>query len=392
MEINKMICRKKLLITASTFPRWENDTEPRFILDLAKYLSVYYDLTVLVPWGIGAKTYEEIEGVKIIRYHYFPIHRWETLCYPGAIVPRIKEKKIRILLVPFLFLSLYFHLIKIIPQYDIVHANWVIPQGMVQSFFDKPYLVTGHGGDITSLNFKLIKYMKRKCLRKAKAITVVSQHLKNKVIELYPEAKVEVISMGCDLHKFGPKYRRNNFFEQDGKKVILFVGRLAEKKGVSYLIDAMRKIDAKLVIVGNGPLMNRLKKEAEPYADKVMFLGSKTHEELKYIYASADIFAAPSITADDGDMEGVPTTILEAMASGLPIVANRTGGIPEVIFDGENGLLCDEKNVEQLIDNLNLLLTNEQLYKNIIDRSIDTVKRFSYENIALMYKSLIESI
>lgn len=85
--------KKKLLVTASTFPRWEGDTEPRFVLDLSSHMTDEFDVTVLVPASPGAKDTEVMDGVKVIRYHYFPIHKWETLCYPGAIVPRIKEKK-----------------------------------------------------------------------------------------------------------------------------------------------------------------------------------------------------------------------------------------------------------------------------------------------------------
>ena len=104
--------KKKVLVTASTFPRWEQDTEPRFILDYCIGLSKYYDVTALVPAAPGASDEENLEGIHVIRYHYFPIHKLETLCYPGAIVPRIKEKKSRALLVPFLFLALFFNLRK----------------------------------------------------------------------------------------------------------------------------------------------------------------------------------------------------------------------------------------------------------------------------------------
>lgn len=103
--------KKRLLVTASTFPRWKGDTEPRFVLDLCKYLAEWFDVTALVPYAPGAEEKEILERVTVIRYHYFPIHKWETLCYPGAIVPRIKEKKIRLLLVPCLFLALYFQLL-----------------------------------------------------------------------------------------------------------------------------------------------------------------------------------------------------------------------------------------------------------------------------------------
>ena len=171
--------KKKLLITGSTFPRWKGDTEPRFIFDYADAMAEYYDVTVLVPAAPGAKDRERMSNVNVIRYHYFPIHKWETLCYPGAIVPRIKEKKIRLFLVPFLFLSLYCHLKKILPKYDIVHAHWLIPQGIVQSFFkNKPYIVTGHGGDVTSLNKGLFRGLKIRCLKNARHVTVVSEHLK----------------------------------------------------------------------------------------------------------------------------------------------------------------------------------------------------------------------
>ena len=94
-QTNQSEKKKKVLITASTFPRWEQDTEPRFILDFSKAMSAYYDITVLCPAAIGAKDEESLEGVKVIRYHYLPIHKWETLCYPGAIMPRIKERKSR---------------------------------------------------------------------------------------------------------------------------------------------------------------------------------------------------------------------------------------------------------------------------------------------------------
>lgn len=148
---------KRLLITGSTFPRYENDTEPRFILDLAKYMKEYAEVTVLVPAAPKAADTEVLEGVSVIRYHYFPVHSLETLCYPGAIVPRIREKKVRGLLVPWLFVSLWVHLFKMRKSYDIVQANWLIPQGIVQSFLKMPYIVTGHGADVTSLNHGLLK-------------------------------------------------------------------------------------------------------------------------------------------------------------------------------------------------------------------------------------------
>lgn len=382
--------KKKLIITASTFPRWRNDTEPRFVLDLASHLTDDFDVTVLVPMAKGAKVEEEMEGIHVIRYHYFPIREWETLCYPGAIVPRIKEKKIRIFLVPFLFFSLYFNLKRLLPEFDIVHAHWLIPQGIVQSFFKKPYIVTGHGGDVTSLNKGIIKKLKVRCLKKAKYVTVVSDFLQDEVLQLCSLENIKVISMGCNLKKFGRKFYVKDYFGQEGKKVVLFVGRLAEKKGVTYLIEAMREIDAILVIVGEGPLKKELVNQARGMEDKVKFWGAKTHEELSIIYASSDIFVAPSITASDGDREGLGLVILEAMASGIPVVASDSGGIAGLISDGVNGLLCQERNVMELRKKIILLLENRMLYKKMQNNAKNIVEQFSYNILAKQYADLLD--
>lgn len=390
----KMQRKKKLLVTASTFPRWKGDTEPRFVLDLASHMTDEFEVTVLVPASPGAKDTEIMDGVKVIRYHYFPIHKWETLCYPGAIVPRIKEKKVRILLVPFLLISLYFKLWRILPEYDIIHAHWLIPQGIVQSFFKKPYIVTGHGGDVTSLNKGIIKKLKVRCLKKASHVTVVSNYLKERVEELanYEIEEPSVISMGVDTSRFGKQYRVENYFNQGDKKVVLFVGRLAEKKGVTYLIEAMKAVDAVLIIVGNGPLHDKLVEQAKDLGNKVQFGGSKTHDELKTIYASADIFVAPSITAKDGDQEGLGLVMLEAMASGLPVVASRSGGIVEVIVDRKTGLLCEERNVNQLQKNINMLITNKKYAELLKKNEMIMLNNYDYKTIADNYKKVLNGI
>ncbi len=382
--------KKRLLITGSTFPRYKGDTEPRFILDLARYLNEYAEVTVLVPAAPGAADRELLDGVSVIRYHYFPIHSLETLCYPGAIVPRIREKKVRALLVPWLFIALYRNLRKMQKDYDIVQANWLIPQGIVQSFIKKPYIVTGHGGDVTSLNKGLLKKLKKKCLKNAYGVTAVSEPLMQVLNEIYENPNQAVIPMGCDTKIFGREFRKENYFNQNGRKVILFVGRLAEKKGVCYAIEAMRYVDnAMLVIAGDGPLRNELTAQAEALGretgKEIVFIGAKTHEELKEIYASADIFVMPSVTAKDGDKEGFGLVMLEAFASGLPIVASRSGGIVDLVKDGVNGYLVPEKDSKGLADRINLVIKDDCIYNNMQTEAYRTAKQYDYSIIAKKY-------
>lgn len=382
--------KKKLLVTASTFPRWEGDTEPRFVLDLCRHMTEKFDITVLVPCAPGAKEKEILEGVKVVRYHYFPVHRWETLCYPGAIVPRIREKKIRVLLVPFLVIALYFQLFKRLPDYDIVHAHWLIPQGIIQSCFNKPYVVTGHGGDVTSLNKGIMRRLKIRCLKRARRVTVVSGHLKAKVQELVPDLQPDVISMGVNASAYGKQYFQANYFGQGNRKAVLFVGRLVEKKGVTYLISAMKQLDALLVIAGDGPLREQLQEQACDMEVETVFLGAKTHDELKQVYASADVFAAPSVTAKDGDQEGLGLVILEAMASGLPVVASDSGGISQLIEDGVNGFLCEEKKPHELAEKLKILLTDEEVAVKMVENSRETVQEYDYRALAQKYLEVLK--
>lgn len=383
--------KRKLLVTASTFPRWEGDSEPRFVLDLCKCMTEWFDITVLVPWAPGAKEKEILEGMKVIRYHYFPVHKWETLCYPGAIVPRIKEKKIRVMLVPFLFMAQYYQLFRRLSSYDIVHAHWIIPQGIVQSLFRKPYIVTGHGGDVTSLNKGLMRKLKIRCLKRAQHVTVVSDDLKIRVKDLVPGLEASVISMGVDTSKFGRQYAVEDYFGQNGKKVVLFVGRLAEKKGVTYLIEAMKAIDAVLVIAGDGPLKETLMEQAREQGDKIRFIGAQTHDQLKIMYASADVFAAPFITAADGDKEGLSVVVLEALASGIPIVASGVGGVGELLDDRETALLCEEKSIEQLTEAILEVLQDNELAAQLRKNGAELVKQYDYKEIASKYVRVMKT-
>lgn len=386
--------KKTLLITASTFPRFEGDTEPRFILDYAKAMQKYYDVTVLAPSFPGAALQEIMEGVNVIRYRYF-FNSLETLCYPGAIVPRIKEKKIRAILIPFLFIGLYRSLHRISAEYDVIHAHWFIPQAIIHSFINKSFYITGHGGDVTSLNKGIMHRLKQRAIRKSSGIILVSQRLKDVFMDNYPEVdkdSIRIISMGCNTKSFSPVHREEQFFKQGEKQVVLFVGRLAEKKGVKYLIDAVKRIDnVELVIVGDGPLNHELKEQVTQLgiSEKVQFLGAKPHEELKKIYASADIFCAPSVVAEDGDEEGLPCAVLEAMASGLPIVACDSGGIREVIHDEINGFVVEQKNSEALSCALKRLLADKTLRTAFIQRGHETAKEFDYDTIAARYYEVL---
>lgn len=152
----------------------------------------------------------------------------------------------------------------------------------------------------------------------------------------------------------------------------------------------MKNVDANLYIVGKGPLEQELREQAEDYQERIFFLGPKTHEELPEIYASADLFVAPSITAKDGDQEGFGLVIIEAMASGTPVVASRSGGIVDIIEDGQNGLLAEEKASIELAEKINLVLNNQELCEKLKQEGMKTAEQYDYKQIAKKYRNIIE--
>jgi colanic acid/amylovoran biosynthesis glycosyltransferase len=178
----------------------------------------------------------------------------------------------------------------------------------------------------------------------------VSDALRHRAIGAgFPEERTLTHYNGVDLDRFRPGA------ESAEPGLILFVGRLVEKKGVAVLLDAFATVKAavpaaRLLIIGDGPLAPSLKRRANALGvgDSVDFAGALSAEEVARDMRRAWLLAVPSLTARDGDSEGLPNTLVEAAASGLPVVATDHGGIPEAVEDGRSGFLVPEAEPEPL--------------------------------------------
>lgn len=354
-----LIMNKNLLVFTSTFPRWQDDTIPPFIYELSKRLTENFDVSVLTPDFPGAKRDEVVDEMKVHRFGYF-IKKYETLANNEGILNTLAKNKWNYLSLPFFMLGEFWALKKQIEKNrpDVIHAHWIIPQGFVCALMKKiygvEYVVTAHGGDIFGLRGKLPTAIKRFTLRNAKKTTAVSSAIKKEILDkIGPDLEIEVISMGVDSDKFHPDAKDNSIKNKYGIGVpfLLFVGRLAEKKGVGYLIEAMPAVierypEAKLLIIGSGPLEEMLKARVEEMKleNDVVWVGAVPNAELPKYYATADIFVAPSIEAEGGDKEGLPVTLMEAMSSGCAVVASDLEGNKDLIEDGKNGFLVRQKN------------------------------------------------
>nr|WP_272916441.1 glycosyltransferase [Parapontixanthobacter aurantiacus] len=159
--------------------------------------------------------------------------------------------------------------------------------------------------------------------------------------------------------------------KRGGTAQIVMTGRLVEKKGHLFALDAFERIedtvDFHCTIVGGGPLLETVKKEvrARGLEEKVTLLGSVQHEIALRTLDRADLFLLPSVTATNGDQEGIPVALMEAMAKGIPVVSTRHTGIPELIEHGRSGLLCEEHDAEGLAENIESLCRDPVLRERL---------------------------
>jgi glycosyltransferase involved in cell wall biosynthesis len=392
--------KKAILVLTSTFPRWSGDCEPPFVYELSKRLSQTFDVHVLAPHSAGAAINEVLEGVNVHRYRYF-IQRFQTLTYNGGILENLKKSALNYLLVPFFLSAQLIETVRLIRKYPItlIHAHWIIPQAAIAlaarllARKNIPVICTSHGGDLFGLRGKVFSWINRRLIHSVDRLIVVSQAMREHVTMQMHRNDVDVIPMGVDLvNRFTPTtaVARNN-------QQILFVGRLVEKKGVSYLIEAMKDVvrsnpDAQLFIIGNGPERRRLEEltVSLDVADRIHFLGAIHNSELSQYYQRCSIFVAPSIIADDGDQEGLGLVLVEAMGCGCAVVATDLRAMRDVIIDGVTGLVCEQKNSQSLAAALIKLMDDAKLRTTLAVAGREHVlRKFDWEYIGERYTALM---
>lgn len=231
---------------------------------------------------------------------------------------------------------------------------------------DLPVVTTVHGHDITKYqNAGAQSQANRQFFERVDKVIAVSNFIAEQALARgCPEQKLVQHYIGIDLEKFTqPK-------AESAEPSLLFVGRLVEKKGCTYLLQAMQQLQPRfpglrLTIIGEGDLKPALQQEASSRQLNVDFAGSANATEIRQQLARCWLFVAPSITAANGDAEGLGMVFLEAQALGTPVVSFRSGGLVEAVDEGVTALLSDEKDVTDLARNIADLLENSNLRHNM---------------------------
>jgi glycosyltransferase involved in cell wall biosynthesis len=262
----------------------------------------------------------------------------------------------------------------------LIHAHFGVEAVYGMELADRlgvPLVTTFHGFDATLKRSELLRsrkptwihyLLKRAELSRRGALFIgVSKFILGHLDRLgFPAERTRLHYIGVDAAAFQTSAARDE--SRAPSRVILHVARLVEKKGTAYLLEAFARIapkhpDAELVVVGAGPLRDSLaRRAAELRVDaRVRWLGALPHADVRQWLRQTAVFCLPSCTAASGDAEGLGLALLEAAASGVPVVATHHGGIPEAVEDGATGYLVPERDAGALADALDALLGSESL-------------------------------
>ena len=389
---------KKVLVIGSVYPRFHEDAEvPWLRTSIAHLKKAGLDIQVLAPAYKGLKSHE-IDGVKVNRFRYAPAE-WEMLTHEEGAPSKMASKPwLQLLAIPYI-ISGFFKCINICRKFrpDVIHAHWPFPHAYIAlgaaKLFRIPLVLNFHGAELLLIRKKKwVKPLLKFAIGQAQAVFANSSFTAGKIKALR-DVDVEWSPYGTTLEtrdggslplapaadaasatpSSGDTPQRPDPHPVNSKFKILFVGRHIERKGIRYLIDAAKYLPRdqfEIRIVGVGDLTEQLKKQATAIAAsnaaEIIFTGKLSPEALANEYKTANVFTLPAIVDSKGDTEGLGVVLIEAMELGLPVVASNVGGIPDVVVDGETGILVPEKDPKALAEAYKRLASDNELVKKLL--------------------------
>ncbi len=351
----------------------------------------------LAPHAPNLADEETLAGIPVHRFHYAPT-RWEQIAYRGTmheIVGRGLGGGILFALFNLGFLGAALRQ-SVAIQPAILHAHWWIPGGVIGACVawatGVPLVITTHGTDVELLRQKRWAIpLARFAFARARAVTCGSQYLRAQLLALdvVAPARVHVIPMPIHSQFETPNPRRENpDFE------ILAVARLTAQKSLDTLIAAValvreRGLAARVKIIGDGPARAELQARADALnlQAAVTFLGTVSRAELLAHYAQCAVFVLPSIR------EGLGLVLAEALLCGAPVVAANSGGVTDIVRDGETGLLFAERDARALADALEKLWRDRALAARLAATGATWVRaRFAGAAVAAQFAAVYQTL
>jgi glycosyltransferase involved in cell wall biosynthesis len=339
----------KVCVATTSFPRWEGDGQGAFVWEAVRALAEQgHEMRVVAMHAPGLPVRSHHHGIPVFRPRYWWPERQEMLKRDGGGLPIVWQRRPWARLQVFPFGIAHARAIAAWSRdCDLVHAEWTL--SAAAAAIGKPLhhhrvLATLQGSDLFRVTTSAAGRTATKlALRGCDRVTVLSQALAQRAIALgVPQERLDIIPNGVDTRVFTP------LAEEDREEVALFVGSLIPRKGPEYLLAALPAILARrprlrLVLIGDGPQEGELKAQVERLGvgHSVSFLGFLTQADVRVWMRRARVFVLPSIE------EGLGVVLLEALATGTPIVASNVDGIPDVVTK-DVGALVPARSAEAL--------------------------------------------
>jgi len=281
-------------------------------------------------------------------------------------------------------------------SYDVIHAHWVLPNGPIAALAARrpkpPLVISLHGSDIfVAEKSSVLAVAARWTFRRTSWVAACASDLAQRAIRLgAPPERVATLLHGVDVDDLAggdAAAWRQRAAADDGDFLVVGLGRLVAKKGFSHLLRAAAALSrhgvpVRLAIGGVGDLAQRLASESEALGcvDRIRFLGNVTHDQVGGLLRAADVVAVPSVRDEEGNVDGLPNVLLEAMAVGRPVVSTWVGGVPDVVENGRNGLLVSPGDDAALAGALERLRNDPGLAARLGAAAADTARRLSWRS------------
>ncbi|MGE0119492.1 MAG: glycosyltransferase [Dongiaceae bacterium] len=378
----------KVCFVTTSFIRSAEDHYARFVYEQAKSLRSADENTsvvVIAPHAPGLATKEFIDGLEIHRARYFWPTRRQRLAYQHeGLFETLRNSRLAALQLPLLLTAMLLKLWAASKNAQIIHAQWVptaavaIVVGWLRRI---PVIVSVRGADLnTARTSRVGRALTRAIIGRVKHVVTVSDEFRDLLAsEIGCPKPLTALYNGVDVEQFHPRDKvacRSQLGLPKEQAMALYVGGLIERKGVRTLVQALAhgvtpNQPVHLYLAGEGPQLNALKEFAATHglADRVSFLGGISKGEVHHWLGAADMLVLPSYS------EGRPNVVLEAMASGTPVVATAVNGTTEIISDGEDGLLFEPGDVAGLAACMNRLLLEPGLAAKLSVRGLEKIMR-----------------
>jgi glycosyltransferase involved in cell wall biosynthesis len=367
----------RILMITSSYPKFPGDVTAPFIESIAHAVVARgHQVDLVLPQHPELRRGAD-EPVRFFPYRYAPSAAWSQWGYAQSLEADVRVRRRMYLLAPFAALALRGLVAERLraERYAVVHTHWVVPNAAlvsdIVSAHQAGYVVSLHGSDVfVAERLAPARWLAREAFLAAGAVTACSADLTRRALALgAPAARTRTVPYGVDPGRFTPgaasSMRARLGVPEDAFLVLAF-GRLVEKKGFRTLVEAAARVGGiRVVIAGEGDLRHELESLARERHAPVTLCGALDRASIAAALAAADVAVVPSIVDRAGNVDGLPNALLEALAAGLPVVASRVAGIPDVVRDGENGLLVPAQDAAALAEGLRRLLREPALRQRL---------------------------